>query len=226
MPSSTPREASPKALDCWKAIADYLHRDVRTVMRWERTRGLPVHRLPGEGKAAVFATQTEIDAWRKASSIHPVGIDTLAEMPPDRASVASVAILPFANLSGNEENQFFADGMADEIITTLAREPGLRVTARTSSFIYRQRELDVRGIGARLGVAAVVGGSLQRDGDRIRVWAQLATVSDGCQVWGQRDRTRLSPSHHSHRIAHPPLGTRLEPVPPCGLSQIYPHPRC
>ena len=183
---SAPEAVRSEVLDCWKAIADYLHRDVRTVMRWERTRGLPVRRLPGAGKAAVYAVQQELDAWRRSSRIHAVAADDVTRTPATASRVPSVAVLPFASLSVEEENQYFSEGLADQIITTLAREPGLRVTARASSFIFRQKECDVRAIGSRLGVDAVLAGSVQRTGDRIRVSAQLAGVADGYQLWGER----------------------------------------
>src|SRR5512134_2070826 len=154
-------EASNDTLDSWKAVAAYLHRDVRTVMRWERVRGLPVHRVPGGGKPGVYALRSEVDTWW--STARTTAAPRAEATRPTRAA-PSVAVLPFANLSAEKENEYFGDGLADEIITLLTRIPRLRVTARTSSFAFRGKFQDVREIGARLDVSALLEGSVQRSG--------------------------------------------------------------
>jgi TolB-like protein len=100
--------------------------------------------------------------------------------------VPSLAVLPFANLSGDKENEYFSDGLAEDIIDALAQVPGLRVMARTSSFSFRGKEADVREIGARLNVEHILEGSVRRAGNCIRVTAQLVNACDGCHLWSQR----------------------------------------
>ena len=165
-------------LDSWKQIAGYLRRDVRTVIRWEATRGMPVHRLPGGARRAVYARKSELEAWR-AEAQDPAESAVAAPRP-------SVAVLPFLNLTPDRDNEYFADGLADEILTLLANVPGLRVTARTSSFAFRGREEDAREIGKRLGVSAVLEGTLRKAGDRIRVTVQLISTRDGYHLWAEQ----------------------------------------
>jgi len=161
-------------LDSWKGIAAYLGRDVRTLQRWALTRGLPVHRLPGGGvKPRVFALESELDAWMRAGT----------RRPPDRP--VSIAVLPFANLAGDAGGQRFGDGLAEDLIDALVRVPHLRVTARTSSFAFSRRGQDVREIGARLGAAWLVEGSVRRDGPRVRVSAQLVDAKSGFHAWSR-----------------------------------------
>jgi serine/threonine-protein kinase len=174
--------SSPKdMLDSWKAIAGYLERGVRTVMRWELVRGLPVHRVPGGGKPGVYALKSELDRWWARTRLHVVE-DEHPTVPSHRPSVA---VLPFASLSSNKENEYFSDGLADEIITALTGIRDLRVTARTSSFAFRSKEQDVRKIGAILGVSTLLEGSVQRSGRRIRVSAQLVDARNGFHLWSQ-----------------------------------------
>jgi len=102
------------------------------------------------------------------------------------ASLPSVAVLAFANLSADKENEYFSDGLAEDIIDALTRLPGLRVTARTSAFAFRGKDQDVREIGARLNVDHILEGSVRRSGNRIRVTAQLVKAGDGCHLWSER----------------------------------------
>jgi serine/threonine protein kinase/Tfp pilus assembly protein PilF len=100
--------------------------------------------------------------------------------------IPSLAVLPFANLSADKENEYFSDGLAEDIIDALTQVPGLRVMARTSSFAFRGKEADVREIGARLNVEHILEGSVRRAGNRIRITAQLVKASDGYHLWSQR----------------------------------------
>ena len=100
--------------------------------------------------------------------------------------IPSLAVLPFANLSGDKENEYFSDGLAEDIIDALTQVAGLRVMARTSAFSFRGKEVDVREIGARLNVEHILEGSVRRVGNRIRVTAQLVKASDGYHLWSQR----------------------------------------
>ncbi|UCC14419.1 MAG: tetratricopeptide repeat protein, partial [Gammaproteobacteria bacterium] len=98
---------------------------------------------------------------------------------------ASIAVLPFENFSGNEEDAYFSDGLSDTVLHQLAQIPDLKVIARNSSFQFKGTNLDVREVGDRLGVGNVLEGSVQRQGDQVRVIAQLVRTSDGSHVWSQ-----------------------------------------
>jgi serine/threonine-protein kinase len=98
----------------------------------------------------------------------------------------SIAVLPFANMSADAENEHFSDGLAEEIINALARIHGLKVIARTSAFAFKGQNVDVRHIAATLGVTNVLEGSVRKAGNRIRVTAQLIVASDGSHLWSER----------------------------------------
>jgi serine/threonine-protein kinase len=98
----------------------------------------------------------------------------------------SIAVLPFANMSADKENEYFSDGLAEEIINALAHVPGLKVTARTSAFAFRGKEEDIRGIAETLGVRTILEGSVRRAGSRLRVTAQLINAEDGYHLWSER----------------------------------------
>jgi serine/threonine protein kinase/Tfp pilus assembly protein PilF len=100
--------------------------------------------------------------------------------------IPSLVVLPFANLSADPENEYFSNGLAEDIIDALTQVPGLRVMARTSAFAFRGKEQDVREISARLNVEHILEGSVRRLGSRIRVTAQLVKASDGYHLWSQR----------------------------------------
>lgn len=97
----------------------------------------------------------------------------------------SVAVLPFDNMSGDPKQQYFSDGMTEQLLDVLAKVPQLEVVARTSVFQFKNKGGDVRVIGRKLGVANIVEGSVRRDGQEIRVTAQLVRVSDGFHVWSE-----------------------------------------
>jgi serine/threonine-protein kinase len=113
-----------------------------------------------------------------------------ASIEPEQAP--SIAVLPFVNMSGDKENEYFSDGLAEEIINALTKVPGLRVAARTSSFSYRGRDLDVRKVGAELTVGHLLEGSVRKAGERLRVTAQLISVADGYHVWSERFDRRMA----------------------------------
>jgi serine/threonine protein kinase/Tfp pilus assembly protein PilF len=98
----------------------------------------------------------------------------------------SIAVLPFVNLSADKENEYFSDGLAEEIINALAKVPELRVIARTSAFAFRGKEQDLRTIGQRLRVGTLLEGSVRSAGNRIRVTAQLINVADESHLWSDR----------------------------------------
>jgi TolB-like protein/Flp pilus assembly protein TadD len=102
------------------------------------------------------------------------------------AQARSIAVLPFDSLSPDPEGDYFADGIAEELINTLARQEGLRVVARTSSFAFRGERVDVRDIGRRLSVSHVIEGSVRRTDRALRITAQLIDTGDGYHVWSEQ----------------------------------------
>jgi serine/threonine protein kinase/Flp pilus assembly protein TadD len=97
----------------------------------------------------------------------------------------SVAVLPFRNMSSDAENEYFSDGLAEELINALAKVEGLRVTSRTSAFAFKGKNEDVRKIGEQLNVRTVLEGSVRKAGTRLRISAQLVNVGDGYQLWSE-----------------------------------------
>ncbi len=95
----------------------------------------------------------------------------------------SIAVLPFVNMSGDEDNEFFSDGLSEELLNVLAQVDGLRVAARTSSFYFKDSNEDIRSIAGKLGVDHLLEGSVRKSGDRIRVTAQLIKADDGFHLW-------------------------------------------
>jgi serine/threonine-protein kinase len=113
------------------------------------------------------------------------------EMPEKRPSMA---VLPFANLSADPGNEYFSDGLTEEIISELSQIPGLRVTARTSAFAFRKRDEDIRKIAETLDVETVLEGSVRQSGAKLRISAQLISAADGCHLWAKtydRDLTEI-----------------------------------
>lgn len=98
----------------------------------------------------------------------------------------SIAVLPFHNLSGDSEQEFFADGITEEILNALAQIKGLRVTGRSSAFSFKGKNEDLRSVGAKLHVGTILEGTLRRSGDRLRITAQLIDASNGYQLWSER----------------------------------------
>ena len=121
-----------------------------------------------------FQTMTEVK-----QALARVGHARSAEQP-------SIAVLPFANMSGDKEQEYFSDGLAEEIINALVKVPGLKVIARTSAFAFKGQNTDIRKIAETLGVTTVLEGSVRRSGNRIRVTAQLITAADGSHLWSER----------------------------------------
>lgn len=114
----------------------------------------------------------------------PFPVTTPAAPPPtDFAAAKSVAVLAFANLSNDPENEYFSDGITEELLNVLAKIPGLRVTARTSSFFFKGKNIPVPEIAQKLGVAYIVEGSVRKFGPRVRITAQLINAADGFHAW-------------------------------------------
>jgi TolB-like protein len=107
---------------------------------------------------------------------------TVAERSPE----ASIAVLPFRTVGGGPDNEYFSEGMTEDVIAALSAIPGLRVAARTSSFAFRDKGNDIRRIGTELSVATVLDGSVRHAGQRLRVTAQLIDVATGYNLWSER----------------------------------------
>jgi TolB-like protein/Flp pilus assembly protein TadD len=105
--------------------------------------------------------------------------------PQAAAVMPSVAVLPFADLSPKKDQEYFSEGLAEEILDALAHVEGLRVTGRTSSFSFKGKNEDVQSIAQKLHVGAVLEGSVRRDGTHLRITAQLINAADGFQIWSQ-----------------------------------------
>jgi len=117
---------------------------------------------------------------------------TQAKPLPPLPDKPSIAVLPFDNLSGDPEQEYFADGMVEEIITALSRFRNLFVIARNSSFTYKGRPADVKHVGRELGVRYVLEGSVRKGGDRVRITGQLIDASTGAHLWADRFEGRLA----------------------------------
>ena len=119
------------------------------------------------------------------SAPQPRTVPAVAATVPLR-STPSIAVLPFANMSADAEAEYFSDGITEEILNALAKLSGLRVMARTSSFAFKGRNLDVRTVGQQLGAKYVLEGSVRRAGPRMRITAQLIDASEGHHLWSER----------------------------------------
>lgn len=109
--------------------------------------------------------------------------------PPAEGELSSIVVLPFVNLSAEQQDEYFSDGLTEDLINALAKVDGLRVVASTSSFAFKGKPHDVREIGARLKVQAVLEGTVRKAGDRLRITAQLMSAADGYHLWsGTYDR--------------------------------------
>ena len=103
-----------------------------------------------------------------------------------KTELASIAVLPFSNMSGDVEQEYFSDGISEDIITDLSKVPGLLVIARNSSFAYKGKAVDLRSVGRELGVGHVLEGSVRRAGGRVRITAQLIDAATGGHLWADR----------------------------------------
>jgi serine/threonine-protein kinase len=143
---------------------------------------------PGDrfSTAAAFAESLELGAAAVGPGAHP----NPSGSGPAADEGLSIAVLPFVNLSPDKENEYFSDGMADELTTALMRVPGLRVASRSSAFAFKGKDVGAHTIGLRLNVRTLVEGSVRKVGTRIRLTAQLVDAAGGYQRWSETyDRT-------------------------------------
>ncbi len=143
-----------------------------------------VHRCLRKTPNERFANADELHAALGALA-HGAGAVPRAA-PRSAAREKSIAVLPFTNVSPEPENEYFADGMTEEIIAALSRIASLRVAARTSCFSFKNKNADIKQVGDALGVGSVLEGSVRRAGNRVRITAQLVDVADGYQLWSER----------------------------------------
>jgi TolB-like protein len=232
-----------RRLDSWKAIAQFLDRDIRSVQRWEHERGLPVYRLPGQ-KGAVFAFEGELEGWMRSgdhSSSGPpttrveglgsprsataavsspkeaaprqftrfaamwiaaavlgmvLGVIAFEKwkrpvLPAPPSTPTAIAVLPMQNLSGDATQDYFADGFTEELVTELAQLRSLRVISRTSTMIYKGSRKSLPQIARELHAKYIVEGSVLREGDRVRVIAQLIDATTDIHVSARTYNTDL-----------------------------------
>jgi TolB-like protein/Flp pilus assembly protein TadD len=148
---------------------------LRRVLGDGRTEPRYIVTVPGYGYQFV----AEVKSSRERSS------------PLSRADGASIAVLPFANLSADSSNQYFCDGLAEELINALAKLDQIRVVARTSAFSFKGKETDVREIGRKLKVSTVLEGSVRKSGNRVRITVQLINAVNGYHLWSERYDTEM-----------------------------------
>ncbi|HML07970.1 MAG TPA: adenylate/guanylate cyclase domain-containing protein, partial [Xanthobacteraceae bacterium] len=123
--------------------------------------------------------------WHPGTTAAAAPRSNTANAGPNGAA-ASIAVLPFTNMSGDPEQEYFSDGISEDIITDLSKIAGLMVIARNSSFAYKGRSVDVRTVGRELGVHSVLEGSIRRAGKRVRITAQLVDSATGAHLWAER----------------------------------------
>ncbi len=132
---------------------------------------------PTERPESASAVLAALESTSDAVPVH---------ITPAASQAATVGVLPFANMSGDPDNEYFSDGITDDIIGALTQVRGLRVAARASSFSYKGKNEDLATIGRTLGVTTVLQGSVRRAGNKVRVTAQLMNTRDGFQLWSER----------------------------------------
>jgi serine/threonine-protein kinase len=150
------------------------------------------------------------DRFPGMSEFSAAMVDPTQELLPAAMGTSSraIAVLPFVNASGDPENEYFSDGMTDELITALAKVEGLPVASRTSVFALKGIKEDVRTLGSRLNVSTVLEGSVRKAGNRLRITVQLTNVADGRSLWSERyDRELADVFAIQDEIAQTIVGT-------------------
>lgn len=165
-------------------------------IEWESTRGEKhVHTHAWDWVLAVllvvaigFVLISEIRNWSESGAHLSEQASKIGDSPAtgDGGSMElSIAVLPFVNMSGDPDNEYFSDGLSEEILNLLAKIPGLKVIGRTSSFAFKGKNEDLRVIGDTLGVSSLLEGSVRKSGERLRITAQLVGSADGAHIWSE-----------------------------------------
>jgi len=146
-----------------------------------RFQSLGERSLKGVGAISLYAVNVEKEATQSPAS----GITRLSP-PAEKEGIRSVAVLPFVDLSAERDQEYLSDGVAEEILNVLTKVGGLHVPARTSCFAFRAADVDAREIGKRLGVEALLEGSIRKAGNRLRITVQLIDAQNGYRLWSER----------------------------------------
>jgi TolB-like protein/Tfp pilus assembly protein PilF len=168
-------------------------RESRLFARLKRLRG-PIAAIAAVG-AILGGFVGYWNAYRTVrDGVAPATVTSAVPATDTASGSASVAVMPFANLSPEKGDEYFADGISEELLNVLAKIPGLRVSARTASFQFKGKDTPAREIGRQLGVGYVVEGGVRKAGNQIRITTQVVKVADGFQVWSEtftRDLTDI-----------------------------------
>jgi adenylate cyclase len=142
------------------------------------------------GEVSVKNIDRPLRVWRwhpgNAAAIAAARSAAQAPSKSGNGNGCSIAVLPFANMPGDAEQEYFSDGITEDIITDLSKISGLAVIARNSTFVYKGKSVDIRTVGRELGVASVLEGSIRRAGNRVRITAQLIDAESGAHLWAER----------------------------------------
>jgi TolB-like protein/Tfp pilus assembly protein PilF len=179
-------------LDSWKEIATYLRRDVRTVQRWEKKEALPVYRHQHDKLGSVYAFRAELTEW--FNTRQPSGAVVAPTGQQKQSDKIKLAVLPFGNLSGNQEDDYFSDGLTEEMTTQLTclQPAQLAVIARTTAEHYDSTRKSLEQMKQDLGVDYVLEGKVRRGGNRVRITARLSEIQDQTQMWAETYERDLS----------------------------------
>jgi adenylate cyclase len=143
-------------------------------------------RFQDGGDVSVKNIDRPVRVWKWHPDKDAAGSRSNAANPTPNVEGASIAVLPFVNMSGDPEQEYFSDGISEDVITDLSKIAGLMVISRNSSFTYKGRSVDVRAVGRDLGVRSVLEGSIRRAGNRVRITAQLIDATNGAHLWADR----------------------------------------
>lgn len=183
--------------DIRRALRDQSQKTIRTVPKRGYIFDLPVeaHGGPGTGSGTPSRVRVVFSwpRWGLVAALFLVlavatiwlGLRDRAVKVPAATAMQSIAVLPFVNLSADPEQEYFSDGLSDTLIHVLAQVSGLKVTAKTSSFYFKGKNIDVGVIARQLKVGTILDGSVQKDGDRVRVIARLVNTGDGTHLWSK-----------------------------------------
>ena len=191
------------------ALADSVHCSVSALRKIEQDERRPSHHLAERLAASLQIADADRPRFLEIArgelrmenlgNVSPVALSPLPEAADDGAvdatrplhrlfapfdaSMPSIAVLPFANLSGDAANEHFADGLAEELLNVLAKIPGLRVASRTSAFVFKGKSVDVPTVAKKLNVSSILEGSVRASGQRVRVTAQLVEAASDSHLW-------------------------------------------